>query len=58
MTRNRWKHDEDHLDPIASVKMTREALSILDIPKQQVILPVMVEDHLLVILLRSIHMAR
>jgi ribonuclease HI len=38
-SRNRWKHDEEHLDPVISVKRTREALSLLDIPGKQIILP-------------------
>ena len=38
-SRNRWTHDQERIDPVLSVKLTREALSLLEIPRQQIILP-------------------
>jgi ribonuclease HI len=38
-SRNRWKHDQELIDPVHSVKLTREALSLLEIPRQQIVLP-------------------
>jgi hypothetical protein len=38
-SRNKWKHDEVHIDPVFSVTATRESLFLLDIPCQQIVLP-------------------
>jgi hypothetical protein len=38
-SRNLRKHDEEHLDPIASLKITRETLALLELPRQQIVLP-------------------
>ncbi|KAE8797985.1 Alanyl-tRNA synthetase [Hordeum vulgare] len=34
-SRNRWTHDGEKFDPVSSIKLTREALALLDVPKQQ-----------------------
>ncbi|KAI4970766.1 hypothetical protein ZWY2020_001680 [Hordeum vulgare] len=34
-SRNRWMHDGETFDPVNSIKLTREALALLDVPKQQ-----------------------
>jgi ribonuclease HI len=38
-SRNRWKHDHELSDPVYVMKATREALTLLDIPKQLTMLP-------------------
>jgi ribonuclease HI len=38
-SRNRWKHDQELTDPEYSVKATREALTLLEVPRQQFVLP-------------------
>lgn len=35
-SQNQWTHDGDKLDPANSVRLTREALALLDIPLQHV----------------------
>lgn len=36
-SRNKWTHEGDKLDPANSVRLTRDALALLDIPSQHVI---------------------
>jgi hypothetical protein len=37
-SRNRWKHDQEFTDPVQSLKMSREALILLEIPRRQVVM--------------------
>ena len=34
-SRNRWTHDGEKYDPVIFIRLTREALALLDVPKQQ-----------------------
>ena len=34
-SRNRWTHDGEKYDPVTSIRLTREALALLAVPKQQ-----------------------
>ncbi|KAE8801746.1 Alanyl-tRNA synthetase [Hordeum vulgare] len=36
-SRNRWTHDGESFDPMQSIKYTREALALLEIPKAQAV---------------------